>query len=252
MSEVAAGRIPAVSWHRLVEVVQVILASPGVDPGWRVSPRYGDSLMQASKVPAHGNFFASVLGAGDLVGVVSLNYDLLVEKVLWPSPRPPLPGFHYGGLPMPQVCDGRGSSPFPRDREREPLQLTGTVPVWKPHGSLNWHRSASGIRISPDLRPAFRGRGEAAIIPPIMVEDSVPLWLADTWEGTAELLASADEWRVAGYSLPDADVAIRVMLTNAASAGALRRILVRNKTDRTRPKWEAIAGGVPVEFGSPL
>lgn len=252
MAEVAAGVVSAVPWHRLVEVVQATLASPGVDPQWRVSPRYGDSLMQASKVPAHGNFFASVLAAGELAGVVSLNYDLLVEKVLWPSPRPPLPGFHYGGLPKPQVCRGRGSSPFPRDRRREPLELTGAVPVFKPHGSLNWYRTASGLVIAPDLRPAFRGHGEAAIIPPVMVEDRVPDWLSGIWQGAADLLAAVDEWWVAGYSLPEADVALRAMLSDAAAAGPLRRIFVRNKTDRTRPKWEAVAGGVPVDFGPSL
>lgn len=186
-------------------------------------------------------------------GVVSLNYDLLVEKVLGPA------GFHYGGLPQPQVCTGRASSPFPRDRAREPLELTGAVPVWKPHGSLNWHRTwtdwdrmSARITIYPDLRAAFRGTGEAAIIPPVMVEDSVPAWLAGIWAGASALLASVEEWWVAGYSLPEADVALKAVLADAAKAGTLRRIYVRNKTERTRPRWEAIAGGVPVEFGPPL
>jgi hypothetical protein len=133
------------------------------------------------------------------------------------------------------------------------------VPVWKPHGSLNWHktcadwdRTSARITIYPDLRAAFRGTGEAAIIPPLMVEDTVPPWLASIWAGSAALLASADEWWVAGYSLPDADVALREMLRSAAAAGSLRRIYVRNKTERTRPRWEVIAGGVPVEFGPSL
>lgn len=113
-------------------------------------------------------------------------------------------------------------------------------------------RTSARITIYPDLRAAFRGNGEAVIIPPVMVEDSVPAWLAGIWAGAAALLASVEEWWVAGYSLPDADVALREMLRTAAAAGTLRRIYVRNKTDRTRPRWEAIADGVPVEFGPSL
>jgi hypothetical protein len=259
MAEVAVGHVPAIVWEMVVEVVQATLASPGATVSPLVSPRYADSLMQGSKVASHRDYFASVMAAGDLAGVISLNYDLLVEKVLWPSPLPPLPCFHYGGLPMPQVCTGRSSSPFPRDRAREPLELTGPVPVWKPHGSLNWHRrwanwdrTSAHVTIYPDLRAAFRSRGEAAIIPPVMVEDTGPGWLSQIWEGSADLLGSVDEWWVAGYSLPDADVALNAMLADAAAHGTLRRIYARNKTDWTRPRWEAIAGGVPVEFGPPL
>jgi hypothetical protein len=253
MAEAAAGGVPGVTWEMVVEVVQATLASPGMNASWRFSPRYGDSLMQASRVAAHRAFFAGVLAAGHLAGVVSLNYDLLVEKVLGPA------GFRYGGLPRPQVCVGRASSPFPRDREREPLELTGAVPVWKPHGSLNWHRqwadwnhASSRITIYPDLRAAFRGNGEAAIIPPIMVENTVPAWLAGIWAGAGDLLRSVEEWWVAGYSLPDADVALKETLRTAAAAGTLRRIYVRNKSERTRTRWEDIAGGIPVEFGPPL
>lgn len=35
-------------------------------------------------------------------------------------------------------------------------------------------RTRARITICPDLRAAFRGNGEAAIIPPVMVEDTVP------------------------------------------------------------------------------
>jgi hypothetical protein len=261
MAEVVGGRVRGVTWEMVVEVVQGTLASPGVNPRAAYSPRYGDSLMQPSRVPSHAAFFTEVLAAGDLSGVVSLNYDLLVEKVLQPAPLPrsAMPGFHYGGLPHPQVCTGRASSPFPRDRAREPLELVGAVPVWKPHGSLNWHRqwadwdrTSARITIYPDLRAAFRGTGEAAIIPPVMVEDSVPPWLAGIWARAAALLGSVEEWWVAGYSLPDADVALREMLRAAADAGTLRRIYVRNLSDRTRARWKAIAGGVLVEFGPPL
>jgi hypothetical protein len=65
-----------------------------------------------------------------LAGIVSLNYDLLAERTIRPYPmqRPPTPGFFYGALPTPQVCVGRSSSPFGRDRRREPLRLEPRSP----------------------------------------------------------------------------------------------------------------------------
>jgi hypothetical protein len=254
MAEVERGAVRGMDWPSVVEVVAGTVASMGADRLSRVSPRYADSLMRPNQHPSHRAFFAEVFAAGDLAGVVSLNYDLLIEKVLRPYPmrRPPSPGFHYGGLPTPQVCVGRGSLPWRGARDREPLQLSGTIPVWKPHGSLNWHRSIGDITLYPDLRAAFRGRGEAAIIPPVASEATVPSWLAGIWAGAADLLAAADEWRVVGYSLPPADVALREMLRAAAAVGRLSRIVVRNKTDKTRAKWEDVAGSVPLIFGPSL
>ena len=55
-----------------------------------------------------------------------------------------------------------------------------------------------------------------------------------------------------GYSLPPADVALREMLRAAAAVGRLSRIVVRNKTDKTRTKWEDVAGSVPLIFGPSL
>lgn len=255
MAEVLDGRVRTVSWPMVVEVIAGTIASAGATLSPAVSPRYADSLMRPNLHPSHQAFFEEVLATGGLIGVVSLNYDLLVEKVLRPGPmrRPRRPGFHYGGLPRPQVCIGRSSSPFPRDRAREPLALTGSAPVLKVHGSLNWHVNSWGpITIYPDLRAAFRARGQAAIIPPVVRPTSVPPYLADVWSGAESLLSSVDEWWVAGYSLPEADANLRAMLVRAAANGALKRIYVRNKTERTRPRWEAVAGRVPVDFGGSL
>lgn len=261
LQAVLAGRVPEVEWSSAVEVVAGTLASVGARPSLLRSPRYADSLMQPNPFPPHHAFFAGATGVGELTCVVSLNYDLLAEKVLRPRrmSRPPTPGFHYGGIPRPQVCVGRSSSPFPRDRALEPLELTGTLPVFKPHGSLNWlrtfvdwDRTRARLTIYPDLRAAFRGRGEAAIIPPVVTETAAPSWLLDVWKGAEQALAAADEWCVAGYSLPEADVALFELLRRAASAGSVSAIYVRNRSERTRSRWEAVANGVPVVFGPPL
>lgn len=261
LASVHGGLVPGMDWRSVVEVIAGTIASVGATTAPAVSPRYADSLMRPSRFAPHQAFFADAVRAGELVGVVSLNYDLLAEKVLRPYPtrRPPSPGFYYGALPQPQVCASRSSSPFARDRAIEPLELKGSVPVFKPHGSLNWHRTfvdwertRAIITIYPDLRAAFRAGGDAAIVPPVAVEANVPTWLDSVWSGTRDLLASADEWRVAGYSLPPADVALASLLREAASSGHLSSVRTWNRTARTRPRWEAIAGRVPISFEGPL
>jgi hypothetical protein len=253
--------VPGVTWPSVVEVIAGTIASVGANIAPQVSPRYADSLMRPNRCLPHQAFMGDALRDGELVGVVSLNYDLLAEKVLRPFPtrRPPRPGFFYGGLPRPQVCVTRSSSPFGRDRALEPLELRGSVPVLKPHGSLNWHctfddweRTRAKITIYPDLRAAFRRGGHAAIVPPMAVETNVPLWLDDVWSETRALLASVDEWRVGGYSLPPADVAFGDLLRHAASSDQLSSIRVWNRSTRTRPRWESIANGVPVSFAGQI
>ena len=45
--------------------------------------------------------------------------------------------------------------------------MTGTIPVFKLHGSLNWTLNGQFIVAFQDMRPAFRHGGTAAIIPPV-------------------------------------------------------------------------------------
>jgi hypothetical protein len=261
LAAVHAGGVPGMDWPSVVEVIAGTIASAGATIAPLVSPRYADSLLRPNRYAPHNAWFDDALCAGEVVGVVSLNYDLLVEKVLRPFPmrRPPRPGFFYGGLPRAQVCAARSSSPFSRDRAIEPLELRGTVPVLKPHGSLNWHRTFLDrertrglISIYPDLRAAFRAGGDAAIVPPVAVEASVPAWLDAVWSDTRHLLASVDEWWVVGYSLPPADVALAELLRDAASSGRLTRIRIWNRSDRTRRRWEAVAGAAHVSFQGPI
>lgn len=261
LAAVHDGGVPGMDWSSVVEVIAGTIASVGTTIAPLVSPRYADSLLRPNRFSPHQAWFDDSMRAGELVGVVSLNYDLLAEKVLRPFPtrRPPRPGFFYGGLPRPQVCAARSSSPFARDRAIEPLELKGTVPVLKPHGSLNWHRmfldwerTRAVISIYPDLRAAFRAGGDAAIVPPVALEASVPAWLDAVWRDTRDLLASVDQWRVVGYSLPSADVALAELLREAASSGQLTSVRIWNRSDRTRRRWEIIAGAASVSFEGPI
>jgi hypothetical protein len=81
------------------------------------------------------------------------------------------------------------------------------------------------LELFQDLRPAFRRRGDAAIIPPVP-EKEIPAWLQPVWNSAEEDLAGAADWIVCGYSLPSYDVAITDLLRRAAVAGNLKRILI--------------------------
>jgi hypothetical protein len=132
------------------------------------------------------------------------------------------PGCYYGGLPRPQLLQG---TQLPWAYQGRHIELEGAVPVYKLHGSLNWSRAGDELELFQDLRPAFRGGGNAAIIPPVP-EKEVPLWLRPVWSSAEEELARAEDWIVCGYSLPWYDGAIAGLLCRAACAGNLRRILV--------------------------
>ena len=132
------------------------------------------------------------------------------------------PGCYYGGIPKPQILRG---SEGPGTYEAKYVELEGAIPVFKLHGSLNWARTRDGLELFQDLRPAFRGGGNAAIIPPVP-EKEIPAWLQPVWSSAEEELARAPIWIVCGYSLPSYDVAITELLRRAAISGNLKLLLV--------------------------
>jgi hypothetical protein len=132
------------------------------------------------------------------------------------------PGCYYAGIPKPQLLWG---NQLPWAYQGNYIELEGAVPVYKLHGSLNWSREGDGLKLFQDLRLAFRGGGDAAIIPPIP-EKEIPAWLQPVWSSAEEELARAAVWIVCGYSLPSYDVAITELLRRTAIAGNLRHIFV--------------------------
>jgi hypothetical protein len=132
------------------------------------------------------------------------------------------PGCYYGGIAKPQLLRG---TQLPWAYQGSNIELDGAVPVYKLHGSLNWSRAGDRLELFQDLRPAFRGGGDAAIIPPVP-EKEIPAWLRPVWHSAEEELARAAVWIVCGYSLPSYDVAITELLARAAVAGNLGRVVV--------------------------
>jgi hypothetical protein len=205
-------------WPHVVEYVQTRLASPIYsDSRSRASLRYGQRIINRTYCWQHECFWLNLSQRVELSGVITTNYDLLAERSLRhrPMKQPPLPGFHYAGLPKPQMALGQGQPWTVQDR-RDRVVLTGAIPLAKLHGSLNWAIEGSkSIAIYQDTRAAFRNGGTAAIVPPIP-EKQVPSFLTPIWDAADELLAATDIWVVVGYSLPEYDHAIRDLFAGAA------------------------------------
>jgi len=219
---VLAGVVPPFEWA--VELLGAALATPLPADTTATSFRYGARVMFPFHCAPHTAFWRAVTERAGHVAAITTNYDILIERGLRHRPMTRVfgPGCFYGGIPRPQLLRG---TQLPWASQGRHVELEGAVPVYKLHGSLNWSRAGDGLELFQDLRPAFRGGGDAAIIPPVP-EKEVPLWLRPVWSSGEEELAKAADWIVCGYSLPSYDGAIANLLRRAAHAGNLRRILV--------------------------
>ena len=219
---VPARAVPPFEWA--VELVGAALATPLSSDRMTNNFRYGARITFPFHCASHSAFWREITGKASHVAAVTTNYDILIERGLRHKRMRRVfgPGFYYGGIPKPQLLRGMFE---PWADHGNQLELEGAVPVYKLHGSLNWSRFGDGLELFQDLRPAFRGGGDAAIIPPVP-EKEIPVWLRPVWTCAEEELAKAVVWIVCGYSLPTYDTAIIDLLSRAAKAGNLRRILV--------------------------
>jgi hypothetical protein len=117
--------------------------------------------------------------------------------------------------------------------------MTGTVPVYKLHGSLNWSISGETIIIYQDMRPAFRHGGNAAIVPPIP-EKQTPIWLEAVWDEAEQALRRSDVWVVCGYSAPEYDVEVLNLLRSGGSGRALKVLLLGPDSKDRVHHWSTI------------
>jgi len=221
-SPVPTRVIPPFKWA--VELLGATLASPLHADTTVTNFRYGARVMFPLHCDSHLAFWREVTRKASHVAAITTNYDILIERGLRHRRMTRVfgPGCYYGGIPKPQLLWG---NQLPWAYQGNYIELEGAVPVYKLHGSLNWSRSVDGLKLFQDLRLAFRGGGDAAIIPPIP-EKEIPAWLQPVWSSAEEELARAAVWIVCGYSLPPYDVAITELLRRTAIVGNLKRILV--------------------------
>lgn len=152
-------------------------------------------------------FFTRFLGIG-LAGVVTSNYDLLVEYTFGSS------GFHYGKLG--EELHGRGKNPwFPW--QGVPVYLTGQLPLAKLHGSVSWdaeHRYTDG-------RCGLNGT--ALVVPPRPGKPA-PSELTPVWQLADTILKRTTRLVVFGFAFNSYDANLLDFLR--ASGKGIRQILL--------------------------
>jgi hypothetical protein len=224
-----------------VELVAAVLASPRSTDVRPINLRYGGRITQPSWCRLHEAFFSSALKLFSDVTVVTTNYDLLIERSLRHRPMKRVfgPGFYYGGIERPQVLKG-AAQPFTVNNPQRFVQLEGSLPVYKLHGSLNWSIENGHLQMYQDMRPAFRHGGTAAIVPPVPQKESPP-WLLPIWKESKQVLSTADAWIVCGYSLPEYDRTVYELLSNASGSANKTIFILDPFSEGLKNKFQRLA-----------
>jgi hypothetical protein len=130
-----------------------------------------------------------------LSGIITLNYDLLVEYALGSA------GFNYGDVG--EILTGRG--PYPVSQWRNPVRLVGRLPIAKLHGSISWDASGK-------YTDGRRGlTGDALIVAPAP-EKHPPTEMEEQWELARRILSGATRILVFGFAFNPYDEAVLVLL----------------------------------------
>jgi SIR2-like domain len=231
----------APKWEWVVEYVCAVIASVGTPPpSLNRNPRYSNRVNRPFYCAVHQTFWDALFRVTRDISVITSNYDILVERVLRHRlmRRPPSPGCFYGGLPKPQILKG-SAQPFSLRTPERIIEMTGTIPVFKLHGSLNWTLNDQSIVAFQDMRPVFRHGGTAAIIPPVP-EKPVPEWLHKVWDEAESSLRRSNTWVICGYSMPDYDKKVWELLQTAGSGRPLTIFLLSPEASVLQKKYSGI------------
>lgn len=174
---------------------------------------------------------------------VSLNYDIILDNSLlgMQGPADYGIGVRYGLYKY--APSWRGNRYVWRGDRYVP---SSNIPLFKPHGSLNWvycpicakldvttQVKVVAFLFADDQLRCFEcgGRFEALIIPPTLFKSYGNGLLLDIWRNVETKLSSADEIIFVGYSLPDADIQLRCLLSRSVFRNRARR----NQSSRRGP-----------------
>jgi hypothetical protein len=240
-------KISSVPWPLANEFVAAVLATPLPRDRGAYQVRYAGRVTRPVNVPEHNAFWDLMLSRFTITAVVTTNYDLLAERGLRHRPmrRPKRPGIYYGGLRRPQILTGT-ALPFSVAKPDRQIELDGSIPLYKLHGSLNWGFEAGVLTLYQDNRSAFRYGSDAQIVPPVL-EKEAPSRLVGVWNGAKQALSSCSTWIVCGYSLPPYDQAITQVFTDATKARAVTKIfLLDPNAEVLRGRWRAVAPGAEI------
>lgn len=156
-----------------------------------------------------------------LGGIITTNYDLIVEYALGTK------GFNYGVRNQPLL--GRG--PYPVSQWRNPVTLTGDVPLAKIHGSISWDENA----FYTDGRRGLTGH--ALIVAPTP-EKRPPESLGTVWDLAQQILERVTSLIVFGFAFNPYDVAALDLLKRAGSkVESVLLIDVEPRFERAKQLW---------------
>jgi SIR2-like domain len=192
----------------------------------------GDHIRKQRNISAGYSQLLQALRNVVITGIVTTNYDLVVEKLLGPRSTGRLGGFNYGNRGEPLKGRHQLSSTWGYG----PISVDGAVSLLKLHGSLNWGRSPTGnITKYIDTTPSRGRRYEAVLLPP--GGSTADFILSDIVNKARAVLRNADTWLFCGYSMPSYDQDIvnllrestrslgRIVTLGPDSATISRRIL---------------------------
>lgn len=161
------------------------------------------------KIIELGKFFSFFLESGLLAGIVTSNYDILVECALGTKK------FNYGISD--ERLHGRGKNPtFPW--QNIPVCAEGTLPLAKLHGSLSWHQDGTKWTSG---KPGKNGK--ALIVPPAP-EKHPPKALEETWQLGSKILCASHFLVIFGFAFNEYDEALLKLLKD--NAVALKHVIL--------------------------
>jgi len=185
----------------------------------QTSAGVGDHVRRQRRIPVAYVRLLEVLKDVSPSGIVTTNYDIVLEKLLGPTRQPArLGGFNYG------IVDDKLAGTHSTDSQHfyHGPDITGFTPLLKVHGSLNWALDDGAFVKWVDCRPSRRLGYHPIVIPPGRTGETDALH--EIWQGAAGVLSEASTWIVCGYSVPEYDKDVRKLF--AASTEHLRRVVI--------------------------
>jgi hypothetical protein len=175
-------------------------------------------MIDDNRCPRFGADFLGRFISPSLGGIITTNYDLLVEYALGTK------GFNYGLKG--ERLTGRG--PYPVSQWLNPVTLRGDIPVAKLHGSLSWDEKGSYT----DGRRGITGNALIVAPTPEKKPPDNPM-LKEAWNLAAQILEKSKWILVFGFAFNPYDEAVlnllRVSGTNIKSA-----LLINISGDKSR------------------
>lgn len=213
------------------------------------------------KNPVVSNFFEHILKNYDSNSFVTLNYDLLVEKLIADAVYKRNSGVVVNVSDMysyPMMWAGirsfDGVGMFGAEEEKN------LPKVIKLHGSLNWYWGAvtasdvvyylsmkdiekKHYQITSGLKPY--------IIPPVMDKNAFydHVMIRHLWKSARELLREADEIYIIGFSMPQSDLSIKFLFQSALEHNNPKVFIVNTQGEKElRDKYTGLYGSIDYRY----